>query len=99
MPLVKGKVKVLREEVKTVYVNKDGLRVCGCFLGKEDPVECAQAYQGLRMCVAEIKHNLPEGAELQAHLFEVLRRRNGYNEYYTDREMFAKLRGHRWDSV
>ncbi len=100
MPLVKGKVKVLREEVKTVYVNEDGLRVCGCFLGKEDPVECAQAYQGLRMCVAEIKHDAPEDAELQERLFTVLRRRNGCDHaYYTDREMLAKVRGHWWPSA
>ena len=100
MPLVKGKVKVLTEVEKTVYVNEDGQRVCGCFLGKEDPVECAQAYQGLRMCVAEIKHDAPEDAELQERLFTVLRRRNGCDHaYYTDREMFAKVRGHWWPSV
>ena len=70
MPLVKGKVKVLREEVKTVWVSEDDLRVCGCFVGNEDPVECTKAYQGMRMCVAEIKHGVPEDAELQEYLFK-----------------------------
>ena len=99
MPLVKGKVKVLIVQDRNVWVNEDDLRVCGCFRENEDPVECTKVYQGMRMCVAEIKHDLPEGPELQAHLFKVLRCRNGYNEYYTDREMLAELRGYRWPSV
>ena len=99
MPLVKGKVKVLIEVERTVWANEDDLRVCGCFRGEEDIVECTKAYQGMRMCVAQINHHRPEGPELQAHLFTVLRRRNGYNEYYTDREMLTDLRGYLWPSV
>ena len=100
-----GKVKVLTEQVKTVWVKRickvEGgecltLRVCGCEVGKEDPVECTQAYQGLRMCVALIKHDIPEGAELQERLFTIMRRRNGYNDYCTDEEMLRELRGYVW---